>query len=69
MTQRLRTYKSLGALALTAQAPHSTLFTATGALLAGAAVAAVPVTRSLSGADRPAMRAGAGKLPLLSSPG
>src|SRR5690606_39364403 len=66
---------SLGALAgaalaaLTAQAPHSTLFTATGALLAGAAVAAVPVTRSLSGAERPAMRAGAGKLPLLSSPG
>src|SRR5690606_4592832 len=59
---------SLGALAgaaLAAQAPHSTLFTATGALLAGAAVAAVPVTRSLSGAERPAMRAGAGKLPLL----
>ncbi|MGW0457451.1 MFS transporter [Streptomyces tendae] len=66
---------SLGALAgaalaaLTAQAPHSTLFTATGALLAGAAVAAVPVTRRLSGADRPAMRSGAGKLPLLPSPG
>lgn len=66
---------SLGALAgaalaaLTAQAPHSTLFTATGALLAGAAVAAMPVTRSLSGADRPAMHAGAGKLSLLPSPG
>ncbi|MET9987939.1 MFS transporter, partial [Streptomyces rochei] len=46
---------SLGALAgaalaaLTAQAPHSTLFTATGALMAGVAVVAVPVTRSLSG--------------------
>jgi predicted MFS family arabinose efflux permease len=66
---------SLGALAgaalaaLTAHAAHSTLFTATGTLLAGVAVAAVPVTRSLSGADRPAMRAGAGKLPLLSVAG
>lgn len=66
---------SLGALAgaalaaLTAQAPHSTLFTATGALLAGVAVAAVPVTRSLSGADRPTARVGAGQLPLLPSPG
>ncbi|KOT92730.1 MFS transporter [Streptomyces sp. NRRL F-4711] len=61
---------SLDALAaLTAQAPHSTFFTATGALLAGVAVAAVPVTRSLSGADRPAMCAGAGKLSLNPSPG
>jgi hypothetical protein len=66
---------SLGALAgaalaaLTARAPHSTLFTATGALLAVVAVAAVPVTRSLSGADRPAMRVDAGKLPLVPSPG
>ncbi|MFJ6529942.1 MFS transporter [Streptomyces longwoodensis] len=66
---------SLGALAgaalaaLTARAPHSTLFTATGALLAVVAVAAVPVTRRLSGADRPAMRADAGKLPLVPSPG
>ncbi|MET9866389.1 MFS transporter [Streptomyces sp. NPDC006386] len=61
---------SLGALAaITAQAPHSTLFTATGAILTGIAVAAVPVTRNLSGADRPVMPVGAGKLPLLLSPG
>ncbi|MFE7810756.1 MFS transporter [Streptomyces sp. NPDC057433] len=66
---------SLGALvgaalaALTAQAPHSALFTATGTLLASVAVAAMPVTRSLSGADRPAIRAGAGERPLLPSQG
>ncbi|MGW4550256.1 MFS transporter [Streptomyces violaceorubidus] len=66
---------SLGALAgaalaaLTAQAPHSALFTATGALLAGVAVAAVPVTRSLSGADHPVIHAAANALPLFPSPG
>ncbi len=63
---------SLGALAgaaLAALTAHSTLFTATGTLLAGIAVAAVPVTRRLSGADRPATRDDAGKLPLLPSPG
>ncbi|MFC8853803.1 MFS transporter [Streptomyces sp. NPDC057144] len=66
---------SLGALAgaalaaLTSHAAHSTLFTATGAILAGLAIAAVPVTRSLSGADRPAMGADAGKPPLVPSPG
>ncbi|GAB2331287.1 MFS transporter [Streptomyces variabilis] len=66
---------SLGALAgaalaaLTAHAPHSTLFTATGVLLAGVAVAVLPVTRSLSGADRPAMHSGAEEQPLLPSPG
>ncbi|MEW1599387.1 MFS transporter [Streptomyces sp. NPDC093808] len=66
---------SLGALAgaalaaLTAHAPHSTLFTATGVLLAGVAVAVLPVTRSLSGADHPAMHADADKLPTLPSSG
>nr|WP_051767351.1 MFS transporter [Streptomyces sp. NRRL S-37] len=66
---------SLGALtgaalaALTAHAAHSALFTATGTLLAGAVVAAVPLTRSLSGSDRPTIHADADKLPTLASPG
>ncbi|MFD8351543.1 MFS transporter [Streptomyces coelicoflavus] len=69
---------SLGALAgaalaaTTAHFPHSTLFTTTGALLAGLAVAAVPATRHLSGTDRPTARPGADahkERPLLPSPG
>ncbi|MGA4902872.1 MFS transporter [Streptomyces griseoincarnatus] len=55
--------------ALTAHAAHSALFTATGTLLAGAVVAAVPLTRSLSGSDRPTIHADADKLPTLASPG
>ncbi|GGL34656.1 hypothetical protein GCM10010095_19970 [Streptomyces anthocyanicus] len=69
---------SLGALAgaalaaTTAHFPHSTLFTTTGALLAGLAVAAVPATRHLSCTDRPTARPGADahkERPLLPSPG
>ncbi|MGJ5751579.1 hypothetical protein [Streptomyces puniciscabiei] len=56
---------SLGALggaalaAATAHTPHRVLFLTTGLSLAGLALAVTPVTRSLSGTDRPPAPAGA----------
>ncbi|MDX2821057.1 MFS transporter [Streptomyces ipomoeae] len=55
---------SIGALAgaalavVTARTTHSTLFLVTGLLLAGAALATAPATRSLNGMDQPAAPAG-----------
>ncbi|MDX2827809.1 MFS transporter, partial [Streptomyces ipomoeae] len=57
---------SIGALAgaalaaVTAHMAHSTLFLATGLLLAGTALAAAPATRSLNGTDQPPAPAGPG---------
>ncbi|MFG2703170.1 MFS transporter [Streptomyces sp. NPDC048386] len=57
---------SIGALggaalaAVTARTTHSTLFLVTGLVLAGTALAAAPVTRSLNGTDQPPAPAGPG---------